>query len=93
MLNHIHNLMHTLLCGLLNLSGHTVTLQTRLVRQHSRRLRSSHTEQQEVHGSEEQVSGLDDEAPTCPDGAGSHQGHVLGEGELRGWAQEVGGTG
>lgn len=38
------------------------------------------------------VPGLDDHAPTGPDGAGGHEGTVLCEGELFGGTREVGDT-
>ena len=39
------------------------------------------------------VLGLDDEAPTSPDDAGTGQGKVLGEGELLGGTSKVGDAG
>lgn len=39
------------------------------------------------------VTGLDDQAPTSPDGTSTHQSSVLGEGELLGGTGEVGDTG
>jgi hypothetical protein len=39
------------------------------------------------------VSGLDDQAPSGPDEARAGQGKVLGEGELLGGAREVGDAG
>ena len=50
-------------------------------------------EETEVDGGEEEVAGLDDEAPARPDGARGHEGQVLRDAELRCWAREVGGAG
>jgi len=44
-------------------------------------------------GDVQHVPGSNDHAPTGPDGAGSHEGTVLCEGELFGRALEVGYTG
>lgn len=44
-------------------------------------------------GNIQDVTGLDDQAPAGPDSTGSHQGTVLGEGQLLSWAVEVGDTG
>lgn len=35
------------------------------------------------------VLGLDDQAPACPDGTGSCESCILGEGELFSWAIEI----
>jgi hypothetical protein len=56
-------------------------------------LSSSNTEEEEVDTGKEQVSGLDDEAPSSPDQSRAHEGGVLREGELIGGTGEVGGTG
>ena len=88
-LEYLLNLPRFLLRILLQLSAHTITLQARLVSQHPADLCGTNTEEQEVHRSEKQVPGLDDEAPACPDQASSHQSCVLGEGELVGWAGEI----
>lgn len=39
------------------------------------------------------ILGLDNEAPSGPDGTGSHEGEVLSQGQLLSWAKEVGGAG
>lgn len=48
--------------------------------------------EEEVDSSEQVVLWLDDETPAGPDGTGGGQGAVLSEGELLGWAIEVGNT-
>lgn len=64
-------------------------LEAALVQQYPSRLRGASEEEEEVYGGEEDVAGADDEAPTGPDEAGSHEGGVRVEGELRGGAGEV----
>jgi hypothetical protein len=49
-------------------------------------------EDQGIDGSKGDVLGPDDEAPAGPDGAGAHEGKVLGEGEGLCGAGEVGGA-
>jgi hypothetical protein len=39
------------------------------------------------------VAGLDNHAPASPDGTGTHEGGILGEGELLSGTGEVGDTG
>lgn len=50
-------------------------------------------EDEEVDSGKGNVLGADDEAPAGPDGACTHEGEVLGEGEGFGWTGEVGSAG
>lgn len=56
-------------------------------------LDSTDEEQAEVDGGEKNVPGFDDEAPSCPNGAGGHEGQVLRQRQFLGWSEEVRGTG
>lgn len=68
-------------------------LQAILIHQYPSRLCRTGEEQEEVYGGEEDVLGPDDEAPTRPDEAGSHECSVRVEGKLGRGASEVRGTG
>lgn len=50
-------------------------------------------ETRDVEGDLQNVTRLDDEAPSGPDGTGGHEGRVLGQGQLLSWTTEVGDTG
>lgn len=82
------------LIGLLlgGLEGRVVLLAG-VVHEDAGGLGGADAEEEEVDGGEEQVTGLDDEAPASPDQTGGGQGGVLGEGEVLCGTSEVGGTG
>ena len=91
----LHNLLQSLrvlLELLLRLLRLAVPLQSTLVAKYSGHLGCADAEEQEVDGGEEEVAGLDDEAPAGPDQACGHKSGILREGELVGGAGEVGGA-
>lgn len=65
------------LSAILDLLAGGVSLQGLLVAEDTGGLCGADAEEQEVDTSEEQIPGLDNEAPTGPDEAGGHEGGVL----------------
>ena len=89
----MRNLPPLVLDSLDRLSSHTVALLAALPHQDPCDLRAAYTEQKEVDRGEEEVAGLDHEAPARPDQTCRDEGAVLREGEGGGWTGEVGGAG
>lgn len=97
-LNHLLRLLSRVLQILLqllslNLSLSLRTLQALVIRINPANLRSADHKHERIDARKRNVFGPDDEAPAGPNGAGAHEGEVLGQGERLGGAAEVGGAG
>jgi hypothetical protein len=92
----LDNLLHSadVLAALLlsSLEGRLV-LDAGVVHENARGLGGADAEEEEVDRSQEQVAGLDDEAPASPDQAGGGQSGVLREREVLCGTGEIGGAG
>jgi hypothetical protein len=92
----LNNLLHSadvLAALLLSSLKSGLVLDAGVVHENASSLGGADAEEEEVDRSQEQVAGLDDEAPASPDQAGGSQSGVLREGEVLCGTGEIGGAG